>query len=163
MILTLADLCNATPRELEKAIQIFDNMQEENYQLAMLGVSSQYKAEAKAFYSMYMKAKEFPNVVSKVYLFENGQQEEILYAYDDYEEYLQKDGCWSCRDKGAVYIVNTHCVDCIFELLKYDYLMGCVSSFHPSYGCMNLKKYGDVPWHFAKFVERTEKLYQNQL
>ncbi len=156
--MTLLDLCNATPEELEQAAQIIDNVKREYQQLSKLGISRQYEVEARDFYNLYLKAKCFPEQVAKVYRFREHQEEMKLRTLDDYEEFLSRDGWWSYTSKGRFYRVYIKDVNNVFELLKYDYLIGVISIFHPSYESINVKKYGDVPWQFAAFVKRTEKL-----
>ncbi len=160
MILTLADLCEATFGELEEANEIFANMRKEKNRLHQLGIGSQYEVETRDFYNLYLKAKLFPQIVKKVYPFEE-EQEIKLFEGSNFEEFLQSDYVWSYWYGGKRYQVGPVTqADMVYEMLKYDYLLRNLSTFHPSYEGVKPKRYGEVPWHFADFVKRTEKLYK---
>ena len=163
MILTLADLCGATPGELEEATKIFANMKKEQNRLQQLGIGSQYEVETKDFYNLYLKATEFPDIVKTVYAFKAGQDELRIFEGSEYEEFLRSDFIWGYFYGGKVYqtgpVTNA---EVVFEMLKYDYLLRTLSTFHPSYEGIKPQRYGDMPWHFADFVKRTERLYLNE-
>ena len=157
--MTLANLCNATPGDLKEAVEILNHIHEEEKRLNQLGVGRQYEAEARDLYNLYLLAKDFPEHLHMVYHFEEGQEEMEIFSYNNHEEYLQKAYRWICYANGMIYNVDATSVEAIFEFLKYNYLEGTLSVFHPAYNTVKPKKYGDCPYFFANFVSQTEKLY----